>query len=107
MAIEIYHVERTGLFDIDTVDAHECVDDGLAAVCGYWIGEGVGHDIHGHAFVETDSVAHSVLFDCDSVKHDFFMFGRPSLSAGMGIRYAKDVRQICFTSFNFRYRQTP
>ena len=81
LAIEIYHVEGTGLFDIDTVDAHECVDDGLAAVCGHRVGEGVGHDIHGHAFVETDSVAHSVLFDCDSVKHDFFHV-RPSLTFG-------------------------
>lgn len=38
---------------------------------------------------------------------DWLFLRQCSPAAGKGIDNAKDVRRICVTSFNFRYRQTP
>ena len=54
---QIYRTQAACLLDVDAIDAHEGIDDLLAAVGVDGVAETVGYDLYGHAWLNADSVA--------------------------------------------------
>ena len=55
--LQIYIIQRTCLFDVNTIDAVEGIDDGLAAISVDGIAHTLGYYLNRHAGFEADSVA--------------------------------------------------
>lgn len=65
--IQINHIQSSGLSDIDSVNAHESIHDGLSAVGGYGIAHAVCHHVNAHAALQADAAGDFAVFYCYSV----------------------------------------
>ena len=65
--VQINHVQRASLADVDAVYTHEGIGDGLATVGGDGVGDVVGYYFHAHAAFNADAVAVLAAFDGYSV----------------------------------------
>ena len=70
--IQPSHAQSTSLSDVDSVNPHEGIHHGLAAVGRYGVAHAVGDHINGHPFFYTDTAGQFRVFYCDSVKHTMF-----------------------------------
>lgn len=55
--IKFHHIQASSLFDVDAVDAHEGIDDGLASVGDDGVTHSLGDYLHTHAWLYADAVA--------------------------------------------------
>ena len=67
MNVQIHHVQCPNFADVDAVDAHKGISDGLTAVGGYGVGDVVGNNFHAHAAFDADAIAVLAAFDGYSV----------------------------------------
>ena len=70
--IQISHAQSTGFFDINSVNSHKSIRNGLAAVGRYGVAHAVAWHIHRHSFFHTDAAGLFRVLYCDSVKHIMF-----------------------------------
>ena len=54
--IQINHTHRTGLAEVNAVDAAKGIDDWLTAVGAYGIAETLGNDFHGHTRFNANAI---------------------------------------------------
>ena len=55
--VKVTHVEGAGTAQVDTIDAHEGMGDGLAAVGEDWVAHGLGNHLDTHAGFDADAVS--------------------------------------------------
>ena len=54
--IKFHHIQASSLFDVDAVDAHEGIDDGLASVGDDGVTHTLSHDLDCHTRLNTNTV---------------------------------------------------
>lgn len=55
--IQPSHAQSTGLSNVNSINPHEGIHHGLAAVGRYWVAHTVAWHINGHSFFHTDAVS--------------------------------------------------
>ena len=62
---QFHHVKAACLFDVDAVDAHECVDDDLTAVGRDGVAHALRDYLNAHAWLNADAVGVLDVFGRD------------------------------------------
>ena len=59
--IQINSIQTSSLLDVNAIDAHEGIDDGLTAIGNYGVAETVADDLDRHARLDADAIARRPL----------------------------------------------
>lgn len=54
--IQFCHRERTGMFDVNTINTIECINNNLSPISSNWITHALGYYLHRHSRLNANAV---------------------------------------------------